>query len=35
MSSGNFKNVTNKVFVYKSYIEYKYKEDWPLNNLQG
>ena len=35
MSSGAFKNVTYKLFVYKSYIRFMYKEDLALNNLQG
>ena len=30
-----FKKVTNKPFVYKSYIQYIYKEDLVLNNKQG
>ena len=32
MSFGSFKIVTNKLFVYKSYI---YTQDMALNNLQG
>ena len=37
MSSGLFKNVINRLFVYNSYISdiYVYKEDLALNNLQG
>ena len=36
MNSGLFKNVTNKLFVYRSYIFkiYMYKQDLALNNLQ-
>ena len=37
MSSGSFKNVIYKLFVYKSYIFniYMYKSDLVLNNRQG
>ena len=31
INSGSFKNVINKLYVYKSYL---YKEDLALNNLQ-
>ena len=34
MSSSSFKNVMYELFVYKPYIEYMYKEDLALNNLQ-
>ena len=34
--SGSFKNVINKLFVYKSYVfnVYMYKQDLVLDNLQ-
>ena len=35
MKSVSLKNVTNKLFVYKSYLVYRYKKDLALNNLQG
>ena len=36
MSTNSFKNNVNyKLFVYKSYLIYMYKEDLALNNLQG
>ena len=36
MNSGSFKDITNKLFVYKSYILNIYvKQDLALNYLQG
>ena len=35
MRSGSLKNVTYKLFTYKSYNIYKCKQDLALNNPQG
>ena len=35
MNSSSLKNLTDKIFVYKLYISFMYKQDSALNNLQG
>ena len=34
MNSGSFKILCKKIFIYKSYILYMYKQDLTLNNQQ-